>query len=188
MAIYNREDEYIKLLSEREHTVKELSRKLFISEPTVRRDVLVLKDKNIVECKRGRVTLKLATPDARVPMFLRNLAHTDEKDAMARKCAAEIKDGFTVMLDASTSAYCVVPYLREIKNLFVINYAVALNNVGDAVNAVARRNRKAFISKMLVNLCVLKVGAIICPRCITDRAVNLKNGWRIACCHSGCEG
>ena len=134
MAIYNREDEYIKILSERDHTVRELSRKLFISEPTVRRDVLVLKDKNIVECKRGLVSLKLATPDARVPMFLRNLAHTDEKDAMARKCAAEIKDGYTVMLDASTSAYCVVPYLRDIKNLFVItngaHTAIALAAMG----------------------------------------------------------
>ena len=134
MAIFNREDEYIKILSERDHTVHELSRKLFISEPTVRRDVLVLKDKNIVECKRGLVKLKLATPDSRVPMFLRNLAHTEEKDAMARKCAAEIKDGYTVMLDASTSAYCLVPYLKDIKNLFVItngaHTAIALASIG----------------------------------------------------------
>ena len=134
MAIYNREDDYIKLLSEREHTVSELARKLFISEPTVRRDVLVLKDKEIVECKRGRVSLKLATPDARVPMFLRNLAHVEEKNAMARKCAAGIKDGYTVMLDASTSAYCLVPYLAGIKNLFVItngaHTAIALASVG----------------------------------------------------------
>lgn len=134
MAIYNREDDYIKLLSEREHTVKELSRKLFISEPTVRRDVVVLKDKQIVECKRGIVRLRLSTPDARVPMFLRNLAHTEEKNIMARRCAAEIKDGYTVMLDASTSAYCLVPYLAEIKNLFVItngaHTAIALASMG----------------------------------------------------------
>ena len=134
MAIYNREDDYIKLLSEREHTVKELSDKLFISEPTVRRDILVLRDKEILECKRGVVRLKLTTPDARVPMFLRNLAHTDEKNAIARKCATHIKDGYTLMLDASTSAYCLVPYLASFKNLFVItncaHTAIALASMG----------------------------------------------------------
>ena len=40
MAIYTREDTYIKILTERTHTVKELAEKLFISEPTVRRDIL----------------------------------------------------------------------------------------------------------------------------------------------------
>lgn len=134
MAIYNREDEYIKLLSEREHTVKELSDKLFISEPTVRRDIIVLRDKEILDCKRGVVRLRLSTPDERVPMFLRNLAHTEEKNAIARKCAAHIKDGYTLMLDASTSAYCLVPYLASFKNLFVItngaHTAIALAAMG----------------------------------------------------------
>ncbi len=134
MAIYTREDDYIKLLSEREHTVKELSDKLFISEPTVRRDILLLKEKEILDCKRGVVRLRLSTPDARVPMFLRNLAHTEEKNAIARKCAGFVKDGYTIMLDASTSAYCLVPYLAGFKNLFVItngaHTAIALAGMG----------------------------------------------------------
>ena len=39
MPIYEREEEYIKLLSVSNYTVKNLSKKLFISEPTVRRDI-----------------------------------------------------------------------------------------------------------------------------------------------------
>ena len=39
MPIYERENSYINLLSERSYTVKELSEALFISEPTVRRDI-----------------------------------------------------------------------------------------------------------------------------------------------------
>ena len=39
MSIHERENKYINLLSERNYTVKELSNALFISEPTVRRDV-----------------------------------------------------------------------------------------------------------------------------------------------------
>ena len=134
MAIYSRENDYIKLLSEREHTVRELSDKLFVSEPTVRRDIRVLKEKGLVDCKRGVASLNHNTPDTRVPLFLRNLAHTDEKNAIARKCAAFIKDGYTIMLDASTSAYCLLPILAGFKNLFVItngaHTAIALASMG----------------------------------------------------------
>ena len=58
MSIFNREEQYLKILSEREHTVKELSEKLFISEPTVRRDIIILKEKELLVCNRGIVRLK----------------------------------------------------------------------------------------------------------------------------------
>ena len=51
MSIHNREELYVKLLSEKEHTVEELANKLFISEPTVRRDILVLEKKDIITRK-----------------------------------------------------------------------------------------------------------------------------------------
>ena len=58
MSFVEREDDYIKLLAERAHTVKELSDKLFISEPTVRRDVIMLKKKDLVSSQAGTVKLK----------------------------------------------------------------------------------------------------------------------------------
>ena len=120
MAIYLRENDYIRLLTEREHSVKELSEKLFISEPTVRRDIRAMKEKGTVDCKRGIARLNPKSPDTRVPMFMRTLAHTEEKNEIARKCARHIKDGYTVMLDASTTAYSLLPVLATFKNLFVI--------------------------------------------------------------------
>ena len=45
MSLYNRESQYVNLLVNRSHTVKELSKKLFISEPTVRRDIILLQKK-----------------------------------------------------------------------------------------------------------------------------------------------
>ena len=55
MPIYEREKEYIKLLSDHPYTVSELSKILYISEPTVRRDITLMKKNEIVECERGRV-------------------------------------------------------------------------------------------------------------------------------------
>ena len=79
MSSYKRENDYIRLLSERDHTVQELAAKLFISEPTVRRDIIDLKQKDLLLCKRGLVSLKKNAPDKRIPRFIRDLEHNEEK-------------------------------------------------------------------------------------------------------------
>ena len=134
MSIYEREQEYISILSEREHTVKELARLLFISEPTVRRDVNELLSKDLITRKRGIIKLKTSSPDMHVPMFLRDAENIEAKQSIAAKAVKRIKDGDTVMLDASTTVQCLVPYLRGFKNIFIITSgaktALALANMG----------------------------------------------------------
>lgn len=134
MPIYERENSYINLLSERSYTVKELSDALFISEPTVRRDINELISKELVTRKNGVVSIKTNSPDTRVPMFIRNLENKDAKDAIAKKAALLIKEGDTVMLDASTTAYCLAQHLAKFKNIFVITNgaktALALATLG----------------------------------------------------------
>ena len=120
MSLYNRENQYIKLLAQKSHSVKELSEKLFISEPTVRRDIILLQNKELVTCKRGIVTLKTASPDQRIPLFIRHLEQNEEKQIIARKALEHIKDGYVIMLDASTTAFHLLPYLTEFKNILVI--------------------------------------------------------------------
>jgi DeoR family fructose operon transcriptional repressor len=134
MAIYSREDAYIKILTERTHTVKELSEKLFISEPTVRRDILQLKKKELIQCNHGKVTLNKNAPDKRIPMLIRDYENAEAKKQMALKAATYICDGDVVMLDASTSAYALLPYLTKFKNLFVITSgaktSISLSSMG----------------------------------------------------------
>ena len=120
MSIYEREVKYINFLSEREHTIKELANKLFLSEPTVRRDILILERKDIVTRKRGIVKLKINIADKRIPLFIREMEQRREKKEIALKAIRHIKDGDIIMLDASTSAYCILPHLANYRNLFVI--------------------------------------------------------------------
>ncbi len=124
MPIYEREEEYIRLLSDHGRTVKELSRILFISEPTVRRDISVLKKKELITSRRGMVTLSIKSPDKRIPLFIRDSEHTSEKDAIARKAMSFVKDGDAVMLDASTTAFHLLPYLAKYNNILVITNGV----------------------------------------------------------------
>ncbi len=120
MPLYEREKSYINLLSDGTVSVKELATKLFISEPTVRRDIIALEKKELVVCKRGNVSLKVNYADQRIPLFIRDMEQNDEKRIIAKKAVAYIKDGDVVMLDASTTAFHLLPYLSEFKNIFVI--------------------------------------------------------------------
>jgi DeoR/GlpR family transcriptional regulator of sugar metabolism len=102
------------------YSEKELSEKLFISEPTVRRDIALLREKELLICKRGIVSLKTNSPDQRIPLFIRHLEQNDEKRAIARKAAQYIKDGYVIMLDASTTAFHLLAHLTDFKNILVI--------------------------------------------------------------------
>ena len=120
MSIYNREDQYVNLLAQKPHSVKELSEKLFISEPTVRRDILLLQKKNMINRKRGIISLNSSSPDQRIPLFIRHLEQNEPKQIIAKKATQYIKDGYVIMLDASTTAFHLLPHLTEFKNILVI--------------------------------------------------------------------
>ncbi len=120
MPIYAREQQYIALLANEPHTVRELSEKLFVSEPTVRRDIAVMREKELVDCRRGTVTLKTRYPDHRIPLFVRDIEHNEEKKAIALSAVKHIRDGDVIMLDASTTVYHIVPHLAVFKNILVI--------------------------------------------------------------------
>ena len=120
MSVYTRENQYINLLVQKPYSVKELSEKLFVSEPTVRRDIALLREKELLICKRGIVSLKTNSPDQRIPLFIRHLEQNEEKRAIARKAAHYIKDGYVIMLDASTTAFHLLPHLTDFKNILVI--------------------------------------------------------------------
>ncbi len=132
MSIYEREQQYINLLSERDFSVRELSEKLFISEPTVRRDITALEKKDIVFCKRGTVKLKINYADKRIPLFIRDLEHQQVKKEIALKALSHIKDGNVIMLDASTTAYHLIPHLASFKNILLIT-----NGAKTALDAAA---------------------------------------------------
>ena len=120
MSIHSREQEYIRILAKQKRTVKDLSEQLSISEPTVRRDILAMKQKGLIECKRGTVALIANSPDARIPLNVRDYENAEKKIIIAQRAIQHIQDGDCIMMDASTSAHALIPFLQKFKNLFVI--------------------------------------------------------------------
>lgn len=120
MSIHSREQAYIRILAGEKRTVKELSEQLSISEPTVRRDILAMKQKGLIECKRGTVSLIANSPDARIPLNVRDYENPEKKIIIAQRAIQRIQDGDCIMMDASTSTHALIPFLHKFKNLFVI--------------------------------------------------------------------
>ena len=135
MPFYEREERLLEALSEKESmSVKELADKLFISIPTARRDLKKLEDKGLVIRTFGGASVKKRSADMQVPFILREHEGGAAKVKIAEKAKDFVFDGATIMLDGSTSAYALIPYLAEFNDIVVIassaKAAVALCNLG----------------------------------------------------------
>lgn len=101
-------------------TVHELSKMLSVSEPTVRRDFTELHRKGIITKIYGGAILNRVAADSEIPFLLRENEKSRAKSEMGARASELVSDGMVVMLDGSTSAYHLVPYLAKRKDLIVI--------------------------------------------------------------------
>lgn len=101
-------------------TVRELAKLLYVSEPTVRRDFTELHQKGLITKFYGGAVINSGAADREIPFLLRENEKSSGKAEIGRKAAELVKDGMVIMLDGSTSAYHIVPYLTKHKDLIVI--------------------------------------------------------------------
>ena len=114
MPFYEREEELLAVIRKSDFvSTKALLKDRYISISTLRRDLIKLEERGLIIRTKGCVMAVKKSPDDRIAFFLRESENLPEKKLMAQKAAALIRDGDTVMLDASTSAYCIIPYMAE---------------------------------------------------------------------------
>jgi DeoR/GlpR family transcriptional regulator of sugar metabolism len=101
-------------------TVRQLASLLCVSEPTIRRDFTELSDKGFLTKVYGGAILHRGAADREIPFFFRQQEKSAVKSRMGAKAAELVKDGMVVILDGSTSAFHLVPYLADKKDLIVV--------------------------------------------------------------------
>ena len=112
-------------VKEKTVTVKDLAHRLYASEPSIRRDLCSLEKQKLVRRTHGGAVLdESALSDTMIPFLIRELEKSDEKMVIARKAASLVPDESVVFLDASTSAYRMIPFLSEKRNLLVITNGI----------------------------------------------------------------
>ncbi len=115
-----RKNEILKILSTREYvTVTELSKLLYTSESSIRRDLVELEQETLVVRSYGGV--ELAKSNARsVPFALRLHSRIREKKVMAEKAAALVGEKDIVFLDQSSSALFLAQELFRTKKVTIV--------------------------------------------------------------------
>ncbi len=101
-------------------TVRELAQALSFSEPTIRRDLTELERKGILTKRYGGAVLNRGAADREIPFILREHEKSRNKAEMGLMASRFVRDGMVIMLDGSTSAYHLVPYLSRFRDLIVI--------------------------------------------------------------------
>lgn len=123
MTITERQQLILRLLAQDEKlSVRDLSEQLYVSEPTVRRDLTELEKRGLLTKIYGgaRLTREGIAPDAEIPFMLRERERSSIKAELGRRAASLVHDGMVLMLDGTTSTYNIVPYLTDFKDLVVV--------------------------------------------------------------------
>jgi DeoR family fructose operon transcriptional repressor len=121
MPFYEREERILNALLEKETlSVQELSHKLYVSVPTLRRDLVKLESMGKIIRTHGGARIRKSAADKQIPLSLREMEQNTAKDTIGKKAAELIKDGDIIMLDASTTVYSMIPYLSDFRDLIVI--------------------------------------------------------------------
>lgn len=113
------------ILKTKKVTVKELANKLYASEPSIRRDLVSLERQNLIKRIHGGAILEEnGTSSTKIPFVIREMEQSDAKILMAQKAAELVNDGDVIFLDASSSAYNIIPYLALKNDITVITCGV----------------------------------------------------------------
>ena len=131
MGLNERQSKIFALVCDREKiTVGELSRILYVSEMTVRRDLTEMERGGYVRRYRGGA---ISLPQGEsAPLSQRLFVDKEEKRALAKAAARYLSDGICVFIDSSSSAQFVIPYLKCYEGIRLVSNSVSAVNTAAA--------------------------------------------------------
>ena len=119
-------------------SVADLSKQFGVSEVTIRKDLNILKERNLlVRTRGGAITHNAGGHDDDTNIRMKRLAHYREKKAIGRAAAEMIKDGDTIIIDSGTTTFQVACNLHKFQNLTILTNAL---NVAQEVLSYKRFN------------------------------------------------
>ncbi len=120
MELNERELQIMEILrSKRFATVKYLAEQTYISESSMRRDLTALERKGLVERSYGGASI-VGGETLAANIVARMSKNARAKRRIAQRASKLLKDGMTVLLDASTTAYYMVEHIAKRKDITLI--------------------------------------------------------------------
>lgn len=124
-----RYDRILALLEEEGYvSAAALSKKLFVSLPTVRRDLAELQKRSLIVRSHGGAK-KIQPEHIVAPLNFRKTVHAAQKRALCRAAAELVQDNDILFIDASTTTLQMADFLSEKKQITVITNGIPLATV-----------------------------------------------------------
>lgn len=135
MSLTHYEQSLLDLLSSNtEVSVTTIAKRLFVSKPTARRYLAALAEKGLVIRTHGGAILNNMSENKNVPLYLRLSKMKADKVTIATKAVKLIQDGNVIFLDSSSTAFHMLPYLENFRNLLILTNslktAITLTEMG----------------------------------------------------------
>ncbi len=119
MLKQERQQQILKILEEKNFaSVNLLSKMLYASLPTIRRDLTEMEKNGMIVRNHGGA-MRIAEGAYQIPLDFRTGQNTHEKLEMCKKAARLISDGDTIFIDASTSAMFIPDFITA-QNVTVV--------------------------------------------------------------------
>lgn len=140
MSLKEREGALLEYLrAHKEASVEELARVFFVSEPTMRRDLYTLAEAGKLLRTHGGAAYRGGRGE-NLPQAFREREQTSAKVVIGRRALSLVKDGDTVMVDASSTAAELLKLIGARRSI-----AVVTNNAG-APMLLSETAVKTFVS------------------------------------------
>ena len=104
-------------------TVAELSKKFFIGETTIRKDLQKLEKMGQVKRTYGGAVL-MEGNDAELPFAIRQMEQKNSKQIIGNIASGLVKSGDIIIMDSSSTAFNMIPFLIDKSNITVITNGV----------------------------------------------------------------
>ena len=121
MNYFERKEQIIELIKNKGGTCNTtyISKKLFSSKSTIRRDLILLEEEGIIQRQHGSIKL-LIDSASEVSATMRRMVNQDKKIIISKLARDFIKDNMVIFLDSSSTVNMLTPILTQFKNITII--------------------------------------------------------------------
>ncbi len=165
MSITKRQEQILELLNENRFlSVEKLSELTYTSPSSIRRDLTKLQNMCFIKRTHGGATI-LNENNQAAPFNSRMSQNTIGKRKIAKKASALLCDGQSIMLDGSSTAAFLIPYIARHKDvkLFTNNMITAINAINYGIETHCIGGSSVNRSAVLSGTQSYRAVAEICP-------------------------
>jgi len=124
MLSIERHEQILQILMEKKSvTVGELSKTMFVSDATIRRDLSQMEKEGLIKRSHGGAVLFESTNDE-TSILMREQENIKQKKVIAEIALKFIKNHDTLLVDSSSTAGMVIPLLKNFKFISVITNGI----------------------------------------------------------------